>query len=475
MFKKFSDNAARRMLTRTMQGCTLLTLVVALLSACSPKAEGPLMCGTIEPMSPDLDIAVSYLPDGNLFEAQMLDPEVDSLGNYTFDMDLPEATTDVEVMIGQSLFAAHLEKGKTVRLDFKQQPDGSYTCTFGGDNADVSEALAASAQANDLFSMQDMTNAQSREHAQALTDKAVELAAAIKDTKLRDYYTQLFKARHTGTLLRLMGDVENEPDRPAGDEAQAKELLATIDPNSELDYLASNSILWLMAQVKGNQPAYKGDYSAYCMEQMDLVDSLITNQHFRKQMAYSIANTFFAYGDHETGKEAFWARYKEFAKDYPQYIEAFEGEYNKVVQSMDGQPVPDITLTTPDGKQVSIKSLQGKYTYIDVWATWCGPCCKEIPFVEKLVEQMKGNPKLQFVSFSVDSDRDAWLTKINADKPAWPQYILDAEQNKKLSDALTITGIPRFFVLGPDGTIVNQDAKRPSDPELVPYLEELTK
>lgn len=458
-----------------VKSSALLALVLAVVGACTPKANGPLLTGTIETQGEEPDFAINYLPDGNLFEAQLIHPEVDSTGHFTFDMDLPDGVADVDVMIGSDLFAAHLEKGKTACLTLKEQPGGSYTCDFSGDNVDVSEALSLSAQANDLFSMQDLTNAQSRARLKVLHEKALQLVAAFKDAKLRDYYTKLFNARYTGTLLRIMGDVEKDADRPATDEAEKQRLLATIDPNSEIDYLATNSILWLGAQVKTPEPEFKGDYSGYCIEQMDIVDSLITNEHFRKQMAYCIPNTFFAYGDHETGKEAFWTRYKEFAKDYPQYVEAFEEEYNKVIKSMDGEPVPEIMLERPDGSKVSIASLKGKYTYIDVWATWCGPCCKEIPFVEKLVEQMKGNAKLQFVSFSVDADRTAWEAKLKNDKPAWPQFILDEAANKTLSEALAITGIPRFFVLGPDGTIVNQDAKRPSDPELVDYLNELTK
>ena len=456
------------------QKAALLSLVLTLFVACSQRGEGSLLCGTIEYQGDDLDFAICYAPDGNIFEVQSFHPEVDSTGFYAFDMELPNGTADVEVMIGSDLFAAHLEQGKTARLNFKQQEDGTFTCKFGGDNAIVNEAVSYAAQASDLFSMQDLDNAEARERVFTLTEKALEKAADIKDAKLRDYYTELFNARRKGTLYRLMSDVENEADRPANDSAEMQDILASIDPNSEIDYLATNSILWIGNQVKSSEPAFKGDYSGYCIEEMDLVDSLITNEHFRKQMVYCIANTFFAYGDHETGKEAFWTRYKEFAKDYPQYIEAFEGEYNKVVKNMDGELVPDIMLERPDGSKVSIQSLRGKYTYIDIWATWCGPCCKEIPFVEKLVEQMKDNAQLQFVSFSVDADRAAWEAKLQKDQPAWPQFILSADDNKILSEALGITGIPRFVVLGPDGTIVNQDAKRPSDPELVNYLNELT-
>ena len=454
---------------------SLTGLALALLCACTQNADRPLMEGTVKFLTPEQSFAVNYLPDGNLYEAQIIDLVADSVtGRYTFDMELPDGKADVDVLVGQDIFAAHLVKGKTVRLDFVEQEDGTFTCTFGGDNADVSEAVAAMALASDLFSLQDMTPAEEQAAADKRHETAVAKIAAIKDEQLRDYYGQLCNAQYTGMKLRILGDRAAAEGCKETDYPEYAELIATIDPNSDIDYRAMNSILWLGSAVTVPEPAFKGDYSTYCIAQMDVVDSLITHPLLRKQMAYAIPNTFFAYGDHETGKEEFWTRYKEFAKDYPQYIEAFTAEYEKVIQDMDGQPVPDIMLERPDGSKVSIKSLQGKYTYIDVWATWCGPCCKEIPFVEKLVEQMKDNKNLQFVSFSVDADRGAWEAKLQKDQPAWPQFILDSEANKTLSDALAITGIPRFFILGPDGIIINQDAKRPSDPELVEYLNELT-
>ena len=460
---------------RNFISACLTCLCAALVCACSPKAEGPLLCGTAQFQNPEIDFAVNYLPDGDIYQAKVIDLKVDSTGHYEFNMELPDGPVDIEVYVDAQLFGAHLEKGKTARLDFKQNADGQVECTFGGDNADVSQAVSDGAQTSDLFSMQGMNYAEAKATTDQRHQKAMASAQAIGDKDLRDYYTRLEEARYTGTCLRLLSDRAIEEKCKETDFPEYAQLIATIDPNSDIDYAAMNSILWVMAQPKTPRPDFKGDYSAYCIELIDLTDSLITNPKLRKQMAYAIPQQFFGYGDHESGKEAFWTRYQEFAKDYPEYIEAFKAEYEKVVRNMDGQPVPDITLERPDGSKVSIKSLQGKYTYIDVWATWCGPCCKEIPFVEKLVEQFKGNTKLQFVSFSVDSDRKAWEAKLEADKPAWQQFILDADANKTLSDALAINGIPRFIVLGPDGTIINQDAQRPSDPELVEYLNGLTK
>lgn len=60
-------------------------------------------------------------------------------------------------------------------------------------------------------------------------------------------------------------------------------------------------------------------------------------------------------------------------------------------------------MTAPDGRVVRLSELFGKFLYIDVWATWCGPCCAEISHLEKLVERFAGNDKVRFVSISSDA------------------------------------------------------------------------
>ncbi len=129
-------------------------------------------------------------------------------------------------------------------------------------------------------------------------------------------------------------------------------------------------------------------------------------------------------------------------------------------------------LTAPDGTTCNLADLKGKVTYIDIWATWCGPCCNEIPYLEKVVEQFKGNDKIAFVSISVDANKEAWQKKLAADKPEWAQYILSKEEQKKFLTAWGIRGIPRFILLDKDGKVINDNCIRPSDPKLVELLKE---
>ena len=74
--------------------------------------------------------------------------------------------------------------------------------------------------------------------------------------------------------------------------------------------------------------------------------------------------------------------------------------------------MPNITLERADGTTLQLNSLYGKTLFLDFWATWCPPCCAEIPHLDKLTEQFAGNQDVRIISISVDQDRDAWVKKI---------------------------------------------------------------
>ncbi|MGJ1264984.1 TlpA family protein disulfide reductase [Sphingobacterium spiritivorum] len=129
----------------------------------------------------------------------------------------------------------------------------------------------------------------------------------------------------------------------------------------------------------------------------------------------------------------------------------------------------DFNFPDKNGNQVSFSSLRGKVLLIDVWATWCGPCRAEFPYLKQLETDIKGKP-IQIVSISVDDDEDKekWLEMIKKESLGGIQLFAGSKDN--FSDYYKINAIPRFLVFDKNGKIVTVDAPRPSDPQLKELL-----
>lgn len=132
-----------------------------------------------------------------------------------------------------------------------------------------------------------------------------------------------------------------------------------------------------------------------------------------------------------------------------------------------GTPAPDFHFEDLNGNKVSLKDLKGNYLFLDVWATWCGPCKKEIPFLQKLEEKMKGK-KITFVSISVDSKRQDWEKMVKEEHLGGVQ--LFAGQDKAFMKEFEIEFIPRFILIDKKGKMVKIFMSRPSEPETEEFL-----
>ena len=124
-----------------------------------------------------------------------------------------------------------------------------------------------------------------------------------------------------------------------------------------------------------------------------------------------------------------------------------------------GRPSPDFKGVDVNGKQMSLRDFRGKYVYIDMWATWCGPCQKELPFLKKLEEKYKGR-NIVFVGLSIDADKAKWEARVKSGALCGTQLYIG--RGSKFQSDYRISGIPRFILLDPNGRIVNPDMTRPS-------------
>lgn len=143
----------------------------------------------------------------------------------------------------------------------------------------------------------------------------------------------------------------------------------------------------------------------------------------------------------------------------PRLNEIFKKACAKWDKAAVGRPSPMFKGVDVNGKEMTLRDFRGKYIYIDMWATWCGPCQKELPFLKKLEEKFKGR-NIVFVGLSIDQDKAKWAARVKSGALSGTQ--LHIGKGSKFQSDYRISGIPRFILLDPNGRIVNPDMTRPS-------------
>ena len=138
-----------------------------------------------------------------------------------------------------------------------------------------------------------------------------------------------------------------------------------------------------------------------------------------------------------------------------------------------GSEAPDIEFEDIEGKKHHLSDFVGKPLYVDLWASWCGPCCEEIPHLAAFVESLGKDPEIVCISVSIDDERSDWTGKLEEVGSSWPQYLATAAGQDAISNKYFVTGIPRFLLFKADGKIASVNAPRPSNPDLLNELKSM--
>lgn len=184
----------------------------------------------------------------------------------------------------------------------------------------------------------------------------------------------------------------------------------------------------------------------------------------------------------------FATSYLNFSSDIDGFYQAFmqgsSDEADKAKITKMYQAVKSVVANSASPKFVnyenyaggtsSLDDFKGKYVFIDVWATWCGPCIYEFPFLDTLENSYKGK-NIQFVTVSIDTkaNRQKWREFVKEKNLDGVQLIADNAFDSPFIKAYNINGIPRFLIIDPKGNIVSNNAPRPSDPKLKVLLDSL--
>jgi thiol-disulfide isomerase/thioredoxin len=137
-----------------------------------------------------------------------------------------------------------------------------------------------------------------------------------------------------------------------------------------------------------------------------------------------------------------------------------------------GKSSYDFALPDTSGRMVSMKDFKGKVIVIDVWATWCGPCKGEMPFMKEIEEEYKNNNEIVFMAISVDKakDKQKWVDYIRKENLRGV-HLLD-NVGLAFANKHQINAIPRFMLIDKRGNWVEVRCPRPSSKvDLKRYLD----
>jgi thiol-disulfide isomerase/thioredoxin len=174
-----------------------------------------------------------------------------------------------------------------------------------------------------------------------------------------------------------------------------------------------------------------------------------------------------------------YVAYTNLMEEYGHYILLPDQEKRAVeiitklaeTETQPGQPAINFSGKDINGTALSLSDFKGKVVYVDIWATWCGPCMREAPYFIKLTEEYKGKD-IVFIGISIDVPKD---------KPKWEKYLeekgihgvqLFASNgwSSEVAKFYQVKSIPRFLLFDKTGNIVSTEAPRPSSDEIRPLL-----
>jgi thiol-disulfide isomerase/thioredoxin len=170
--------------------------------------------------------------------------------------------------------------------------------------------------------------------------------------------------------------------------------------------------------------------------------------------------------------------YYQYPQSFIDAILVYDDSNKESRESIITDPIKyEFYLEDVNGNISSIDTFLGKVLYIDIWASWCGPCRKQFPYAKKLKEQFSRRDlrKIEFMYISIDNDYDKWKKALIDFNIKGSHFISPANKLDGAGSYFEVAGIPRYIIINKDGSIADYNAKRPNDDDLLKELLELIK
>ena len=197
----------------------------------------------------------------------------------------------------------------------------------------------------------------------------------------------------------------------------------------------------------------KATHQAY----LDAIFEQLPAKSRQRQLAYAGVLTALEVKQHEN-YAVFAKRAPEELKGQDELVARIEEKAKRLAFASGEGAAPNIKQATPEGGEMALSELRGKYVLLDFWASWCGPCRRENPNVVAMYQKYhkKG---FDIFSVSLDKDKGRWLQAIEKDNMTW-HHVSDLRGWANEAAAIYgVRSIPRTFLLDPEGNIIAKNLR----------------
>lgn len=454
-----------------MKKIIILALAI-IVSSCSSKIETTTIQGTI----------LNY--DNQEFKLYSLNGtdeilSIDEQGNFEVSQILPEGF--YKLLQGRTSIEVYLQPGAVLNLSFDAE-NFVESSVFTGDLSAENNYLLAKKEQLSAFN-KEIPNLYKKDEADFLlamkTGTEQDIAVLGQTAHISTHFLKLETKNLMYTKARRMDMYKSYHAHYAKVDAQEpseafKAEIPKVTLNNYQDYVNSGDFRSLVSghfydlaeeDLKENEDA---DYYYTYLNEIKNSDF---DPKIKSLLAFQNAQNSITYTD---DLDNYYQIYLELDADEAHRLKITE-VYNKLQKLKKGEVSPTFAnYENYKGGTSSLKDFEGKYVYMDIWAQWCGPCKREIPSLKK-VEAAYHNKNIEFVSISVDKEKDydKWRAMIADKELGGVQLLADKNWQSDFIKEYMIRGIPRFILVDPQGNIVSWNAPRPSSEKLIKLFDQL--
>jgi thiol-disulfide isomerase/thioredoxin len=448
-------------------------IILALMLSCEDKDVQPtyaLISGTVSNTE-----ATKAFISGNDFKQELsIDPKT---GTFADTLRLPKSGY-YQFSCGEYA-TVYLENGYDLKMtvDAKEFDE---SMSYSGKGSDVNNYLASKFMDNETMqgSMQEFYALNEEEFSQKVEEIKSNHLSKLSSVATSDFVTQekenlKYEAYNAYSMYeRIHKNVTQNPEFKVS-EGFLPEELSSITFNDSTLYATSTGYQEMARNHAMEQLFASVGNSLQSVSPKELqVLKAVEISELKNEIISNYGSMFISAGNPNM-KDNY--KFLSEVTSSEQIKESLKTTYEKGLKLRPGEPSPEfVNYENHKGGETSLTDLRGKYVYIDVWATWCGPCIREIPSLKK-VESEYHDRNIVFVSTSIDraKDHQTWVDMVNDKQLGGTQLMADNAWQSQFVTDYGINGIPRFILVDPEGKIVSADAPRPSDPKLIELFKEL--